>query len=517
MGIPSYYKTLCDRIPGLLAKRIHQQPTHLWIDFNCMVYHCIRRPGMRSYEGEDTRHIWEGELIDQVCKYLKKIVSIVSPSKRVYVAVDGVVPMAKIRQQRLRRFKSIWTASEEEKLGIRSSSQPRWDTNAITPGTAFMERLSKALHQVSTGNQVEWSISAADEAGEGEQKLMRELQTTNTESSHCIYGLDADLIVLSMLQKRSSMWLFREAIECGEVLYNGSEEEYRYFSIDRLKEYLFKGQDESYLRDYCMGMSLLGNDFLPHSISVKLKDGGHDVLLQMLRSVRSEVGTLIDSESGLWKPNALQSCFEWLSRAEEDWIQNSISHKLKQRWQKTRGSTPQEHAADEMNKFPLRVAEDMALVGFGGSLRSDWKQVYHLRYLQTDSLNTICSEYCKGLQWICNYYTGNAMDTMWHFPWLVPPLWSDLHTWIQTQKEISPPQITGITLAPQEQLSIVLPIQSYWLVRDKKLRQLPNRLPQYWPSKFELFTLGRKHIWEAEAQIPILTPQRVRHVLATAT
>ena len=59
-------------------------------------------------------------------------------------------------------------------------------------------------------------------------------------------------------------------------------------------------------------------------------------------------------------------------------------------------------------------------------------------------------------------------------------------------------------IKPQEQLSLVLPLQSYWLVRDKDLRRLPIEKPQYWPKVFELFTAGHKQMWECEAVIPIL-------------
>jgi 5'-3' exonuclease len=58
-------------------------------------------------------------------------------------------------------------------------------------------------------------------------------------------------------------------------------------------------------------------------------------------------------------------------------------------------------------------------------------------------------------------------------------------------------------IKPQEQLVLVLPLQSYWLVRDKELRNIPLRKPQYWPKSFELFTAGHKQMWECESIIPI--------------
>ena len=510
MGIPSYYKTLCDRIPGLLVKKIPVTPTHFWVDFNCMVYHCIRRPGAAIYAGEDTRIQWENEIIEDVCKYLKKLVEIVGPTEMVYVGVDGVVPMAKIRQQRLRRFKSVWTAAEEERIGVRSCGEPHWDTNSITPGTAFMERLGIALHKIPSGS-VKWIVSAADEPGEGEHKLMHHMRNSSN-GIHVVYGLDADLIVLSILQNKN-IWLFREAMEMGikgrpsndatkKICGDMGGQEYSYFNIQRLREHI--GGDESYIFDYCMGMSLLGNDFLPHSMSVKLKEGGHDMLLSMLKEVRLIHGTLC--EGGSWKDDALRSCFSWLAKTEQDLIQKSILEKVEKRYQRTRGTNEKEHALDEWNKTPLRMCDDLALID-KNKLRADWRSVYYQRYLGVTNqkeLDKVCERYCYGLQWICKYYIGEAINQKWYFHWYLPPLWSDLEAWIGKNMLVRGSMNNLEPIKPQEQLSLVLPLQSYWLVRDKKLRRLPTEKPQYWPKSFELFTTGHKQMWECEAIIPIL-------------
>jgi 5'-3' exonuclease len=66
------------------------------------------------------------------------VVRLVQPRAGIYLAIDGVVPMAKMRQQRLRRFKSVWLKQREQRSGS-------WDTNAITPGTVFMQRLHAGL------------------------------------------------------------------------------------------------------------------------------------------------------------------------------------------------------------------------------------------------------------------------------------------------------------------------------------------------------------------------------------
>lgn len=520
MGIPSYYKTLCDRVPGLLSKvRKGQQPTHLWIDFNCMVYHCLRRPGAVTYPGEAGRVAWEDQLIRDVCNYVRKVVGLVEPTHQVFIGVDGVVPMAKLRQQRLRRFKSHWTAAEEMRIGKREAGTERWDTNAITPGTAFMERLGTALKGLS-GSGLQWIVSGAEEPGEGEHKAMMMLRACKERTSHVIYGLDADLIVLSLLQPVDELWLFREAVECGEVQYRDNEEEYRYFSIHKLREVLSSG-DADYMRDYCMAMSFLGNDFLPHSFTFKLKDGGHHELVDMLRDVRRSIGGPLTTADG-WTELGIRKCLEWLAQREEDWMKRHCKGKLGKRWQHTRGSSPVEHAVDEWNKMPLRAADELALVTKVTKeeciLKESWREVYWDRYMNgataADRVRA-CEEYLRGLDWIFKYYMGEAVDREWCFPWYTTPLWADLSSVAAASSTFPKAQKpSNWQLAPQQQLALVLPMESYTLIRDAKLRRLPRLAPQLWPSEFQLFTGGRAQTWECEALLPLFTMSRLRTLLA---
>lgn len=530
MGIPSQQKKLCDRIPGLLSKvrkGSGPAPTHLWVDFNCMVYHCLRRPGSKAQAGEETRIAWENELIRDVCQYLKKVVSLVRPTQQVFVGVDGVVPMAKMRQQRLRRFKSHWLAAEELRLGI-SDPKPRWDTNSITPGTAFMERLGIALKEIRTDG-LRWIVSGADEPGEGEHKAMQGIRSSVQRESHVIQGLDADLIVLALLQPVKEMWLFREAVECGEVQQNSwNEEEYRQLSIHKLREVLTAGatDPESFLLDYCLGMSLVGNDFLPHGLTLKLRDGAHDMLLEMLRSHRKSHGNLVGKDGQ--NRAALQAIFDSLAVKEEEAIQGACGKKIGSRFQQARGTTPQEVARDEMNKTPLRLAEEMALVssirkGEDGktkvTLKEDWRRIYQERWLGASldgtDVNRICEQYLVGLDWIRNQYLGAPVSTDWCFPWFLPPLWSDLADSLRKQGLCLAPDAatTSTVLAPQEQLTLVLPLASWGLLRDKRLRQIPRQVSQLYPTSFEFFSAGHSMMWECEAQIPLFQPQRLRFLL----
>ena len=116
MGIPSYFKRLLQTKKTILLRELPIKVDALAIDFNCIVYTCLRSSELSPYPGleDEQKHIeWEDEVLSVVCKNLKEIWDSAGNPRNVYVAVDGVVPMAKIRQQRMRRFKSVWWAEKE--------------------------------------------------------------------------------------------------------------------------------------------------------------------------------------------------------------------------------------------------------------------------------------------------------------------------------------------------------------------------------------------------------------------
>ena len=123
---------------------------------------------MPPYNGELSRKEWEQDLINEVITYTGSVMSTAGVDEsHVYIAIDGVVPLAKMRQQRMRRFRSIVLAEEERRLGLREGQS--WDTNAITPGTAFMAALAAGLRRAFPSA----TISDTEELGEGEHKVMR--------------------------------------------------------------------------------------------------------------------------------------------------------------------------------------------------------------------------------------------------------------------------------------------------------------------------------------------------------
>jgi 5'-3' exonuclease len=210
----------------------------------------------------------------------------------VYVALDGVVPYAKIKQQRFRRFKSAALASGLQGNSVSGSQggSPVWDTNSITPGTQFMASMGSSLKEA--GKKHGWVISGTDEPGEGEHKVLQWLLSKSLkEGGVVVYGLDADLILLCLiagdkLGPKFPIYLLREAMAFGKLVrHEGSlEVDLCFFQISTLKESLQRGTEWSkeQFYDYIFGMSFCGNDFLPTGLSLRIRDEGHSILLSGL-------------------------------------------------------------------------------------------------------------------------------------------------------------------------------------------------------------------------------------------
>lgn len=511
MGIPSYYKKLADHTKGLVSKTYEGKASALYFDFNCMIYHCARRnnSSLPPYPGHDGKDEWEALLLEDIVKYVVKVWQEVGQPKEVFLGIDGVVPMAKIKQQRMRRFKSVWLAEEEKKEGIRENIES-WDTNCITPGTKFMTKLTKRLEDLCK-KRPHWSVSGAEEPGEGEHKVMQKLrQRSESDEPILIYGLDADLILLTLLNSKSPAYLVRETSEMGLVQLNSfGEEEYSFFSIEVLKKTL---PANITIPDYVAAMSLLGNDFLPHSLTLKIRDDGHTVLVKTLKALTEEGMSFLENQD-----ERLVVCHSALLKMVSLWANdesNRMLHSCKKKFQ-MRGQAQQ-----TLENRPLEWMVEAGVVwkdSEGWKLHPGWKQVYNQRWLQCErpcDIDSVCREYLYGLQWVVDYYTGQFLvDKTWCFSRLLPPLWSDLATYLGKNIYKEFPVTVVRAIQPSEQLAMVLPLESWHFIQEASLRSLPSRLPQFWPQSFSFFSVGRSRMWECEPLIPVLTVERIRSAL----
>ena len=157
------------------------------------------------------------------------------------MAIDGVAPRAKLNQQRSRRFRSAKdmadATKEMEKKSRQSggdddndddtSSGGVFDSNCITPGTEFMAKVSdtikyfirQKIKQDPLWRNLTVIFSGHEIPGEGEHKIMDHIRQMKSNPNyqpntrHCIYGQDADLIMLGLVTHEPHFTILREVVD----------------------------------------------------------------------------------------------------------------------------------------------------------------------------------------------------------------------------------------------------------------------------------------------------------------
>jgi len=192
----SNYKPVGDSVAEILA-----------IDLNGVVHPVCHPEDRPAPKTEELMMLAIFDMID-------RMVACVKPTKILYLALDGVAPRAKMNQQRARRFAS---ASE-------SKGTSQWDSNVITPGTEFQEKIGNHLRWYASTRlsapgwpkDLQIIISDSSVPGEGEHKIIdfvrqqRQQEGYNPETKTIIAGLDADLILLSLATHEQSIKILRD-------------------------------------------------------------------------------------------------------------------------------------------------------------------------------------------------------------------------------------------------------------------------------------------------------------------
>ncbi len=510
------------------------------LDLNCAIYHCVKKLQKHTPYTVEIHNKWESDLYAHVIAYIKQLVRYVEPSEKVYIAVDGVAPMAKIKQQRCRRFKSAVTAETEARIkaearGERYIPVPRWDSNAITPGTRFMAGLTAALRAYASTAPSKIIVSPADEPGEGEQKIMAWARSFKP-ASMVVYGLDADLIVLALWMSATSSTqvdLFREEVEFnGAIKVDATDEEqFLYLDMNHLARVLHatygratQPQDE-FVRDFVALVNLLGNDFVPHGMALKIRDDGVQRLCEIQNSVLT-TPVVKQDDAGAWHydPATLQIIFTRLAEVEAASFVRNIKKKLDSHIGTTAAKSAEERALALYNDLPVTWAAENVLIdrvkiaGLDAPqvvLKSNWEAIYDKEALMGVVPANAAKEYLHALSWTLSYYSGATVDNYWYYPWHLPPRHKSILEALMTLKSLPIPNTPRVPLKPLEQLSMVLPESSFSLL-PSEYKQLLKANPVYWPEKWGLFSFGRRFLWECEPLIPLIPPSEIGKMVEEA-
>ncbi|ETN84850.1 XRN 5'-3' exonuclease [Necator americanus] len=597
MGVPKFYRWISERYPCLsevISDTEIPEFDNLYLDMNGIIHNC-------SHPNDDDVHfrISQEQIFTDIFAYIDKLFNIIRPKKVFFLAVDGVAPRAKMNQQRARRFMSARTAEEQIQAHLRKGEElpeeKRFDSNCITPGrsepavgckksTLFMAELHRDLSKW-LGTKVEkdpaWHgirvyLSGHDCPGEGEHKIMdfirheRTLDGYDPNTRHCMYGLDADLLMLGMCSHEPHFSLLREEVKFNRPLpkksgaapqrTNPSQINFHLLHLSLLREYLswefhplkaslpFPYDVERVIDDWVLMGFLVGNDFIPHLPHVHIHDDALPLLyqtyIQVLPTLEGMFKTQDLQELQLSPAESSDDAIDvadissddeaaFISSDEEERNSDDLDEELPDG-----GLESAAELLSRLNADPdvdegeselcdaLMAAElkEMDDKEFENNVESCWtktvsnsfrrhKRLYYREKMEyanitKSELREQAEGYVRAIQWNLHYYYKGCVSWNWFYPHHYSPYISDVVDFSNMDMSFD----LGEPFKPFEQLLAVLPSASADCLpspfRDLMCSK-ESPIADFYPTDFRTDLNGKKNDWEAVVLIPFIDEARL--------
>lgn len=478
MGIPAYFSYIIKNHSIIIQSKCHVPVSALFIDSNSIVYDVVYSEPL----------ITDDEIIiEKVIEKIKHYVSLIRPSQYTYIAFDGIAPVAKMNQQRKRRYKSAFLSQYTTKKTV-------FNTVVITPGTPFMNRLADSVEKTFS-QLTNFVVSTSKEFGEGEHKLCDYIKRYPLPNENIvIYGLDADLIMLSIfhLSYVGNIYVCREARDVSSSQ-SSSLREMDYCNIQELTKRItieMNCIDTTYSRvnDYILMCFLLGNDFLPAFPSLNLRTAG---IGRLMETYREHIGKYPNRQfvcEGMIQWKWLNVFFIELAKNERTFFiqEYSVRDKMEKTTMKI---LSQKRASLEewMDNTPILFRE---IEHYISPEHEGWENRYY-QSLQLVDIKDVCINYLEGLEWVYTYYTKGCVNTQWKYNYHYPPLFIDLIQMTSTiKKDTKMIKENHTVITEKEQLEFIIP-PVYW--KECGMREI-----DFVESPLKFKWAFKRYFWEAE-------------------
>lgn len=516
MGIPSYFSYIIKEHRSILKQlNTLKKIDNLYLDSNSIIYDAA----YGLVDKFESKLQYENLIYEQVCRIIEQLLFELKPS-RCMIAFDGVAPIAKMEQQRQRRFNSEFVKKLFDDLG--HSSTMCWATNNITPGTDFMKNLDVYVsHHFSNFNRQHDFIdqiifTGCSHPGEGEHKIFDFIRSNNhRDETTIIYGLDADLFMLCIchLEYCPNIYLYRETPEFIKSIDSSLEPNTHYlihiYELCTRIQYNITDKpvetlDIHLLRDYVFICFMLGNDFMPHFPSINLrKDGIHILLNHYSHCIYNRRVYLTDNGKIKWREfrTLIKSLME---HEHERFIETEVDRTRLSKRQ--HGSV---NTKEEINKKLLNIpVNNLEHEVYINPKSSGWESRYYATCFHVEKtdirLKQICTNFLEGLEWTLKYYTTGCVDTYWKYNYHYAPLLSDIYTYvpffdISYFNDVPPRE----NILPLTQLAYVLPMESRALFPSETPEQVFEYLDTF-EFDYDFDWSYCRYFWESRANLPRL-------------
>lgn len=538
---------------------------NLYLDMNGLIHPCCHDTAPRP-EPET-----EEEMFDRIFEQIDSLFNVVRPRKCLVLCIDGVAPRSKMNQQRTRRFRAADERIESNNVCNESADyivathglprpifRERWDHNVITPSTAFMERVGqsiewfimKKLNEDPAWKNITVVFSDAHVPGEGEHKIMHYIRGLraqpgyNSNTSHCIHGMDADLICLGLSTHEPNFAVLRNKLS---ESFQPVPNEFCYFNLKKFRRRLMedfsniKNMDfERVIDDFVFLCFFVGNDFLPHMPLVSIKTKGIELMLDHYVRNFEDHGYL--TKKGEVKFDQVRRFLrtfveEKMSLLKKEWdmkkraVERAKGH-MKDRVEKCRegieailaelkpnaSESERQAASDKLlvlysniTKEQLRFVAGRVPLEFSYSVAADRNKYYEKKFGWNSAdpkfeaqIHNCCAEFFRGMQWVMRYYTKGCPSWEWFYPFHYTPLLQDLACFegtVNVEMKISEP------LHPVEQLLAVLPRQSVAALPEELHEAVDDQssvLAKFYPKEYTTDFTEATFSYQGVAQLPFI-------------
>lgn len=525
MGVPSlchyYYKKYnkTNELSIEPSELSNINVSDLFFDYNAAIHPCAHQILSANHDkyllidNLDVRlELIEKDIITNCINYTRLIISQVSP-ENVFLVIDGVAPRSKMNQQRERRYKSEFLRKPDE--------IPLWDSNNITPGTKFMDKLIQELKKLDT-----YILSDSNEPGEGEHKIMKIIEKNKREnnSKTLIYGLDGDLIFLSILHKFSDDIILIRDNSLNSTL-SDNKKVIDFVNIKNLKEYIYNDFSSTLkqikyntnyivknnlIDDYVFLCFFLGNDFLEHLPSLYIKKNG--------------IETLIKAYSNAYKGNYLIN-FNELTLNKGYIINTDFLRDILYQLKNHESYFFKNYNSEFFTESALTdvIQKDEKVCFYDGSINDsntnlldlktrNYKQKYNLYYdIKSNEIKEVCLNYIEGLLWIFYYYKGHVhQNWSWYYRYHNSPFCSDLFEFVKNNPKLidNLDFIKDKPFSPIKQLCLVLPKKSLLSIlkaldynnEHSLILFINNKTSnnKYYPEKLFIDIINKRYLWQSK-------------------
>jgi len=528
MGIPAYFSHIVKNHTNII-KNLSLNPIkvdNLYLDCNSIIYDAFYKLQneneyyKKNYININNENI-ANKIINKTIQNITEYINLIKPNNKVIIAFDGVAPVAKLEQQRSRRFKSVYQNSLTKSI-LKNDKPDFWNITAITPGTNFMKQLDEEINtffnlKKNHNYNMQIIISGSNIPGEGEHKIFEYIRNNpdyHNSTNTFVYGLDADLIMLSLnhLPIAKNIYLFRETPEFIKSIHIDLEPNECYLlDIPELANVITRNmsndidvnteQKNNLIYDYIFLCFFIGNDFMPHFPALNIRTGGIDKVIQAYKeTLGSTYSNLTNGKLIYWKN--VRKLLEFLSINEEKFIREE--HKLRDK--KEKHKLPDITPNDKINIFINIPSFERNVEKYINPYKPNWQERYYKSLFNIDInqelCQNICINYLEGLEWTMKYYTSGCPDWRWCYNYNYPPLLQDLIHYLPYYHTQFIKNTTKNPVSVLVQLCYVLPKQSLTLLPLNVYENIIKHKINNYKTECEFSWAYCKYFWECHPNLP---------------